>query len=67
MARAFLGSSFAYLGGFSAVAELDSGIYAGMTGEDPFSLVLGRTDSPGAKKETITENGDCPGQEKQDG
>ena len=30
---AFLGSSFAYLGGFSAVAQLDSGIYANMTGE----------------------------------
>ena len=29
---AFLGSSFAYLGGFAAVAELDSGIYAGMSG-----------------------------------
>ena len=29
---AFLGSSFAYLGGFAAVAELDSGIYASMSG-----------------------------------
>lgn len=28
---AFLGSSFAFLGGFAAVAELDSGIFANMT------------------------------------
>lgn len=28
---AFLGSSFAFLGGFSMVAQLDSGIYANMT------------------------------------
>lgn len=28
---AFLGSSFAFLGGFATVAELDSGIYAGMS------------------------------------
>ena len=38
---AFLGSSFAYLGGFSAVAELDSGIYAGMTGEEKLPYALG--------------------------
>lgn len=28
---AFLGSSFAFLGGFSMVAQLNSGIYADMT------------------------------------
>ncbi|MBR4099177.1 MAG: uracil-xanthine permease [Clostridium sp.] len=38
---AFLGSSFAYLGGFSAVAELDSGIYADMTGEEKLPYALG--------------------------
>ncbi len=38
---AFLGSSFAYLGGFSAVAELDSGIYAGMSGEEKLPYALG--------------------------
>ena len=38
---AFLGSSFAYLGGFAAVAELDSGIYAGMTGEEKLPYALG--------------------------
>ena len=38
---AFLGSSFAYLGGFSAVAELNSGIYAGMTGEEKLPYALG--------------------------
>ena len=31
---AFLGSSFAFLGGFSAVSNLDSGIFANMTGEE---------------------------------
>ena len=30
---AFLGSSFAFLGGFQAVAALDAGKFAGMTGE----------------------------------
>ena len=38
---AFLGSSFAYLGGFAAVAELDSGIYAGVTGEEKLPYALG--------------------------
>ena len=38
---AFLGSSFAYLGGFAAVAELDSGIYAGMSGEEKLPYALG--------------------------
>ena len=38
---AFLGSSFAYLGGFSAVAQLDSGIYANMTGEEKLPYALG--------------------------
>ena len=38
---AFLGSSFAYLGGFAAVAELDSGIYANMTGEEKLPYALG--------------------------
>lgn len=31
---AFLGSSFAFLGGFSTVAHLDTGIYAGMSVND---------------------------------
>ncbi|MCI9158368.1 MAG: uracil-xanthine permease [Lawsonibacter sp.] len=38
---AFLGSSFAYLGGFAAVAEQDSGIYTGMTGEEKLPYALG--------------------------
>ena len=38
---AFLGSSFAYLGGFAAVAELKSGIYAGMSGEEKLPYALG--------------------------
>ena len=38
---AFLGSSFAYLGGFDAVAKLDSGIYAGMTGAEKLPYALG--------------------------
>ena len=38
---AFLGSSFAYLGGFAAVAELDSGIYASMSGEEKLPYALG--------------------------
>ena len=38
---AFLGSSFAYLGGFAAVAELNSGIYAGMSGEEKLPYALG--------------------------
>ena len=38
---AFLGSSFAFLGGFQAVANLDSGIYATMTGEEKLPYALG--------------------------
>ena len=38
---AFLGSSFAYLGGFAAVAELNSGIYANMSGEEKLPYALG--------------------------
>ena len=38
---AFLGSSFAYLGGFQAVAALDSGKYATMTPEDKLAYALG--------------------------
>ena len=38
---AFLGSSFAFLGGFSAVSQLDEGIFAGMTGEQKLPYALG--------------------------
>ena len=38
---AFLGSSFAYLGGFSAVASLDAGKYASMSPEDKLAYALG--------------------------
>ena len=38
---AFLGSSFAFLGGFEAVAKLDAGKYAGMTGEEKLPYALG--------------------------
>lgn len=38
---AFLGSSFAFLGGFSAVAGLDSGKFAAMTGEEKLPYALG--------------------------
>lgn len=38
---AFLGSSFAYLGGFMAIGELDVGKYAGMTGEEKLPYALG--------------------------
>ncbi len=38
---AFLGSSFAFLGGFEAVANLDAGKYAGMTGEEKLPYALG--------------------------
>ena len=38
---AFLGSSFAFLGGFEAVARLDAGKYAGMTGEEKLPYALG--------------------------
>ena len=38
---AFLGSSFAYLGGFETVAKLDAGKYAAMSGEDKLAYALG--------------------------
>ena len=38
---AFLGSSFAFLGGFQAVANLDSGKFAAMTGEEKLPYALG--------------------------
>jgi len=38
---AFLGSSFVYLGGFSTVSELNSGIFAGMSGEEKLPYALG--------------------------
>ncbi|MEA5142371.1 MAG: uracil-xanthine permease family protein [Oscillibacter sp.] len=38
---AFLGSSFAYLGGFAAVANLNSGKYASMTGAEKLPYALG--------------------------
>ena len=38
---AFLGSSFAFLGGFAAVANLNSGKYAGMTGAEKLPYALG--------------------------
>ena len=38
---AFLGSSFAYLGGFAAVANLDAGKYATMTPDDKLAYALG--------------------------
>ena len=38
---AFLGSSFAYLGGFEAVAQLKAGKYAAMTGDEKLAYALG--------------------------
>ena len=38
---AFLGSSFAFLGGYSSVAALDSGIYATMSERDKLSYACG--------------------------
>lgn len=38
---AFLGSSFAYLGGFAAVASLNTGKYANMLPEDKLAYALG--------------------------
>ena len=38
---AFLGSSFAYLGGFEAVAQLGAGKYAGMSGDEKLAYALG--------------------------
>ena len=38
---AFLGSSFAYLGGFEAVAQLNAGKYASMSGDEKLAYALG--------------------------
>ncbi len=38
---AFLGSSFAYLSGFSTVALLNTGIYAGLSGEEKMAYACG--------------------------
>ena len=38
---AFLGSSFAYLGGFETVAKLNSGKYAAMSGDEKLAYALG--------------------------
>ena len=38
---AFLGSSFAFLGGFEAVAQLNAGKFAAMTGEEKLPYALG--------------------------
>ena len=38
---AFLGSSFAYLGGFTSVAALNTGIYEGLSGEDKLAYACG--------------------------
>jgi uracil permease len=38
---AFLGSSFAYLGGFEAVANLNAGKYAAMSGDEKLAYALG--------------------------
>jgi len=38
---AFLGSSFAFLGGFAAVAEMNGGKYAAMTGAEKLPYALG--------------------------
>lgn len=38
---AFLGSSFAYLGGFEAVAQLNAGKYANMSGDEKLAYALG--------------------------
>ena len=38
---AFLGSSFAFLGGFQAVADLNTGKFAAMTGEEKLPYALG--------------------------
>ena len=40
---AFLGSSFAFLGGFYTVANLDSGMYAGMSANDKAAYACGGT------------------------
>ena len=38
---AFLGSSFAFLGGYSTMASMDSGIYAAMSAEDKLAYTSG--------------------------
>lgn len=38
---AFLGSSFAFLGGFATMANMDAGIYAGMSPEDKLAYACG--------------------------
>ena len=38
---AFLGSSFAFLGGFATMANLDSGMYAAMDPQDKLSYACG--------------------------
>ena len=38
---AFLGSSFVFLGGYEAMAKMDTGIYAGMTGQEKLPYALG--------------------------
>lgn len=38
---AFLGSSFAFLGGFATIANLDTGIYAGMSANEKVSYACG--------------------------
>jgi uracil permease len=38
---AFLGSSFAYLGGFQAISQLDAGAFANMSGEEKLPYALG--------------------------
>ena len=38
---AFLGSSFAFLGGFQTMAQMESGIYAGMDPNDKLAYTLG--------------------------
>ena len=38
---AFLGSSFAFLGGFSTVAHLNTGIYAGMSANEKAAYACG--------------------------
>ena len=38
---AFLGSSFAFLGGFAAMGAMDSGIYAGMDGAEKLQYACG--------------------------
>ena len=38
---AFLGSSFAFLGGYSTMAQMDSGIYAGMSADEKLAYTCG--------------------------